>query len=181
MKKLNTLTYDDAPKEAQKIYDGLKKKLGMVPNLYATAANSPAALGAILQYGEALKKGEFNAQEVEAIALSVSQENSCQYCLAAHTAVGKMVGITDEETLNLRGGKSFDPKLNALVSLAKEIAETRGYPSDESVDQFFEVGYSKAALVELIGFVSLNIFNNYLNHIAETEVDFPQAPELSQV
>ncbi len=181
MKKLNAVTYDEAPRDVQKVFDGFKKKMGMIPNLYATTANSPAALSAILQYGETLKKGEFNAQEVEAIALSVSQENFCQYCLAAHTAIGKVVGLTDEETLNLRGGRSYDPKLNALVHLAKEIAETRGQPLEESINQFIEAGYSKAALVELIGFVSLNVFNNYLNHIADTQVDFPQAPELLNV
>ena len=181
MKKLNTLTYEEAKPETQKIFDALKKKVGKVPNLYATIANSPVALEAILNYGEKLKSGEFTPKEVEAIALSVSQENECHYCLSAHTAVGQIVGFTIEETIGLRSGNVEDSKLQALVRLAKDIASSKGWPQQQLIDDFLAAGYSKAALVELIGFVSLNVFNNYLNHIAETEVDFPAYPELEKV
>ena len=92
-----------------------------------------------------------------------------------------MVGFTIEETIGLRNGNVEDSKLQALVRLAKDIASSKGRPQQQLIDDFLAVGYSKAALVELIGFVSLNVFNNYLNHIAETEVDFPAYPELEKV
>jgi len=181
MKNLDKLTYEEAETEAQKIFNALKKKIGKVPNLYATVANSPVALAAVLSYAEKLNSGEFNPKEVEAIALAVSQENECHYCLSAHTAIGNMLGYTVEETIGLRNGNIEDTKLQALVKLTQKIVETKGWPQQQLVDDFFVAGYSKAALVELIGFVSLNIFNNYLNHIAETEVDFPSYPELEKV
>ncbi len=179
MAKLEALTPENASTEAKGIFDALKKKLGMVPNLYATIAHSPAALNAILGYGEALGKGTFSPKEVEAIALAVSQSNECNYCLAAHTAVGKMQGFKEEETLQLRKAEIEDAKLSALTKLAQNITETKGHPDQKLIDDFYAVGYDKGALVDLIGFVSLNVFNNYVNHIADTEIDFPTPPALS--
>ncbi len=181
MRNLEALTRDQVNEGNAQIFDALKSKIGKVPNLYATYANSNVALKAILDLGETLGGGEFSPKEVEAIALSISEANACDYCLAAHTAIGKMVGFSEGDTVALRTNTIANEKLNALVTLAKEITITRGNPAQALVDAFFNAGYSKAALVELIGFVSVNTFNNYLNHIADTKVDFPAAPALEAV
>ncbi|MCA9398870.1 MAG: carboxymuconolactone decarboxylase family protein [Candidatus Omnitrophica bacterium] len=178
MSHLNPITYEEAQPEVKELFDALKKKMKMVPNIYATVANSPTVLKALLQFGENLKQGEFSHKEVEAIALAVSEENHCEYCLSAHTAVGKMVGFSEEETRNLRLAKSDDQKLQTLTALAKEIVHTKGYPSESTINEFFSAGYSKRALVDLIGFVALNVFTNYFNHIAQTKIDFPEAQSL---
>ncbi len=179
MKKLEVLTREQVAPETQEIFDGLKSKLGMVPNLYATTAHSHHGLSALLQLGDTLKKGNLSAKEVEAVALAVAQTNNCKYCLSAHTAVGKMVGFTEGETYELRSGEINDPKLRALTLFAKEITETRGFPSEYTTAKFFEAGYSKGDVVDVIGLVALNTFTNYINHFADTEVDFPVARELS--
>ncbi|MEO1049541.1 MAG: carboxymuconolactone decarboxylase family protein [Bacteroidota bacterium] len=181
MKNLDKITYEQAATETQGVYDALKSKVGMVPNLYATVANSHKALTAMLQLGETLGGGEFNSKEVETIALAVGEANSCDYCLSAHTTVGKMVGLTEEQTVAIRKGEVEDDKLRALAQLAREITITRGKPAQEFVDSFFNAGYSKAALAEIIGFVALNTFTNYVNHIADTEIDFPKAKALTQL
>ena len=178
MQYLDALTREDAPAENQPIFDALKSKIGMVPNLYATAANSPVSLKAILEYGETLGGGSFSNREIEAIALAVSEANACDYCLAAHTALGKMHGFTEDQTIEIRTNTVKDSKLEALTTLARSITLTRGRPESQLVDRFFEAGYSKAALVELLGFVAVNTFNNYLNNIAGTTIDFPAAPVL---
>ncbi|MGI9544079.1 MAG: carboxymuconolactone decarboxylase family protein [Cyclobacteriaceae bacterium] len=180
MKNLEVLTRKQVAPQTQEVYDNLNKAVGMVPNLYATAAHSHNGLTALLGLGETLKKGNFNGKEIEAVALAVSQTNQCGYCLSAHTAVGKMQGFSDEETLDIRSGAIKDTKLKVLTDLAKEITATRGFPTVGSIDRFFEQGYSKGALVDLIGLVSLNTFTNYLNHIAGTEIDFPLAPEINR-
>lgn len=180
MNKLNILEKDQVPEDTQKIYEKLEGKLGTVPNIYAIMANSSHALEANLTLLETIRKGEFSDKEIEVINLSVSEINGCNYCLAAHTAAGKMAGLSEDETVEIRNGEIKDKKLKALSDLAKEITEKRGYPSEETVDRFIDAGYNKAALVELIGLVSLNVFNNYLNHIAGTEVDFPEAPVLEE-
>ena len=178
MQNLRALSRAEAPTANQPVYDALQSKIGMVPNLYATAANSPVSLKAILEFGETLGGGGFSNREIEAIALAVSEANACDYCLAAHTALGKMNGFSEEETLDMRSLSASDEKLNALTRLAQGITVSRGRPEQFLIDNFLAAGYSRAALVELIGFVAVNTFNNYLNNIAGTKIDFPVAPAL---
>lgn len=181
MKNLEALTKEQASEATGQIFDAVKSKIGMVPNLYATIGHSAKALEGVLTYGETLGQGEFSTKEIEAVALAVSEKNKCDYCLAAHTAIGKMNGLKEEETIAIRTGDIADEKLHAITTLAANITETRGFPEQQFVDNFFSAGYSKAALVELIGLVALNTFNNYTNNIAGTTVDFPQAPALPEL
>jgi uncharacterized peroxidase-related enzyme len=179
MKNLETIKYENASPEVKKQFDAIKAKVGKVPNIYATMANSPVALQAFLDFGAALRKGELKAKEIEAIALSVAQQNKCHYCLAAHTAISKGAGLSEKDIIDLRLAKNADPKLAAIALLAKEIVATNGYPQQKLVDAFFAAGYSKAALVELVNFVALNVLTNFFNHVADTELDFPEAAEIA--
>ncbi len=178
MSNIKILTRAEATPESQTIFDQLQAKLGKIPNLYAVIGNSSAALKGILNFGETLSKGTLTKREIEAVALAVGQANDCNYCLAAHTAIGKLSGFTAEETLAIRDLSIEDAKLNALATLAYEITRTRGKPGQALIDQFFAVGYSQGALAEVIGLVALNTFTNYTNHIANTPLDFPVAPAL---
>lgn len=178
MKNLQPLSYENASKETQAIFDNLKEKIGSVPNIYATIGNSSKALSGLLSLNETLSQGEFNGKEVEAIALAVAETNACGYCLAAHTAIGKMQGLTEEETVEIRNGEISDTKLKALTDLAKDITDSKGHPDQALVEAFHEAGYNKSALAELIGFVAVNTITNYTNHMAQTDIDFPVAPEL---
>jgi len=178
MKNLEVLSKEQASETSKEIFESLEKKIGMVPNVYAAIGNSGPALKATLSIGETVGKGEFSGKEVEAIALAVAQANACDYCLAAHTAVGKSYGFSEEETVAIRNGEIKDEKLKALTELAKAITESKGYPEQELLDDFFSVGYNKAALAELIVLIGLNTITNYTNHIAGTAIDFPAAPAL---
>ena len=178
MKNLEILSREQVAPETQEVFDALKKKVGMVPNLYATTAHSHKGLNALLTLGDNLNGGEFSAKEGEAIALAVGESNTCGYCLSAHTAIGKMVGFSADEIVQLRTGEIEDPKLNVLTKLAKAITETRGFPEQSLIEEFFAAGYNKAALVELVGHVAKNTFTNYINHIAETTIDFPEVSPL---
>lgn len=180
MKNLEILNKEQVVIETQEVFDQIKKAVGMIPNLYAVAAHSHAGLQALLGLGETLKGGNFSSKEEEAIALTVGQANNCGYCLSAHTALGKMRGFSQAETIDIRTGEIDDIKLKVLTDLAREITATRGLPTQAGIYRFFAVGYSRGALVDLIGFVALNTFTNYLNHIADTEIDFPVAPSLKK-
>ena len=119
-------TRDQVTPDNQALFDNLKKMVGFVPNLYATFALSPTALGTYLALQNA--KSSLSAKEREVINLVVSQVNECEYCLSAHTAVGKMVGFTDAQILEIRRGHAtFDPKLDALARYVKEVTEKRGH------------------------------------------------------
>ena len=165
--------------DQKKVLSGIMAKMGKIPNIYATLAHSPVVLEALLANGAALKKGVLTPKEIEAIALAVGQANDCDYCVAAHTVIGKMSGLSDLEVLEARKSASKDKKTDTLIKLAVEIVKTNGKPSCGTINAFKEAGYPEAALVEVIAWVSQNIFTNYFNHIAGTEVDFPKPPAIN--
>lgn len=181
MTTLKPLTREQASPSVQPIFDVLKSKVGMVPNLYATIANSANTLPAYLAFDEALGKGVFTAKERQAIFLVVSQVNGCDYCQAAHTAIGKMNGFTEEETVQLRSANIADKKLNALTILAAEITGKHGKPSQQSLDNFAGAGYGNDALVELVAHIGYKTVANYLHNIAHFPIDFPLAQKLEAV
>jgi uncharacterized peroxidase-related enzyme len=161
----------------QAIFEQLKKGLGMVPNLYATFAHSDNALGNYLTLQNG--KSSLNAKEREVINLVVSQVNECAYCLAAHTALGGMVGFKPEQIIEIRkGGASFDPKLDALAKLVKSAAENRGHATPALIDAFFAAGYTEGNLVDTVVVIGDKIITNYLHALTQVPVDFPAAPAL---
>ncbi|NUN99529.1 MAG: carboxymuconolactone decarboxylase family protein, partial [Saprospiraceae bacterium] len=108
--------------------------------------------------------------------------NGCRYCQSAHTVIGKMNGFTDDQVLEIRGGSaSFNPKLDALVALAKEITATQGRPNSAVLQHFFDAGYSKGALVDVVLAIADKVVMNYVHNITQIPIDFPIAPELEAV
>lgn len=165
--------------ENQAIFDNLKSALGFVPNLYAALAYSETALGNYLQFQNS--KTSLSKKEKEVINLAVSQVNGCLYCQSAHTAVGKMNGFTDDQIIEFRKGySSSDKKFDALARLTKEITATRGQPSHESIEAFFEAGYTKGSLVDVIIAIADKIVMNYLHKITDVPIDFPLAAPLEK-
>ncbi len=176
MKKFTVPAYEEVSPANQAIFDNLKKGIGFVPNVYAFLANSESGLGRYLGFTSA--KSSLTNKEKEAINLVVSQVNGCIYCLSAHTVIGKMHGLADQEMLTIRGGSGADVRMKALVGLAKDIAVNRGRASSDKVDAFFAAGYSEGNLADLILQVSDITVTNYANNLTEVPVDFPVAPEL---
>jgi uncharacterized peroxidase-related enzyme len=171
-------TRDDVTPDNQAIFDRLKKNLGFVPNLYATFAYSATALGTFLALQNA--KSSLKPKEREVINLVVSQVNDCEYCLAAHTALGKKLGLTDAQISEIRRGRaSFDPKLDGLVRFVREVAEKRGHVSAATTDAFLAAGWSQDNLVDAIMVVGANSISNYLHGTTQIPVDFPAAEELA--
>lgn len=157
----------------------VKKKLGMVPNIVATMANSPAVANAYLGFSQSLSTGSLPARLREQIALVVGETNDCGYCVAAHTALGKRAGLSEQETCDARRAVASDDKENVALEFARKIVSDRGHVSDVDVQQVRQAGYTDGEIAEIVANVALNIFTNYFNHVAETEVDFPAAPELA--
>ncbi|MDD2791676.1 MAG: carboxymuconolactone decarboxylase family protein [Sediminibacterium sp.] len=178
MKQFKVPTRENVSPANQAIFDGIKAKLGFVPNIYATYAYSENALGRYLEFANG--KTVLTNKEKEAINLVVSQINSCVYCLAAHTAVAKMNGFSDEQILELRtGAASFDQKLDKLVKLAKSITNNRGQINDHEIEQFYAAGYTNESLIDTILAVGEKTITNYLHKVTNVPVDFPEAPALN--
>lgn len=177
MATFNVPTREEVSANNQGIFDQLKKGVGFVPNLYATYAYSDTALGDYLALQN--RKSTLKGKEREVINLVVSQVNECKYCLAAHTALGKMNGFTDEQILEIRTGKaSFDSKTDALAKFVKDIMINRSKPSTEVVDNLFAAGYDKANLIDIIMVIGDKIISNFIHGTTQIPVDFPAAPEL---
>jgi len=177
MKTFTVPTREQVSDNNKVVFDNLKQKIGMVPNLYATMAYSDNALGNYITFQSG--KTSLRAKEKEAVNLIVSQVNNCIYCLSAHTAIGKMNGFTDDQIIEIRkGSASFDAKLDALVKLAKNITETKGKADSALVDNFFAAGYTEGSLVDVIMLIGDKTIMNYLHNLTEVPVDFPLAPAL---
>jgi uncharacterized peroxidase-related enzyme len=167
-------TVADAPAASQPLLDAVKKKLGVVPNLYRMVATSPAALEGYLGMSGALAKGELPAQTRERIALAVGEINGCSYCLSAHTYLAKnLAKLDDAEIAANRSGASNDIKADAAVRFAAKVTEQRGRVSSEDVAAVKAAGYSDAQIIEIVQHVALNTWSNYINEVALTEIDFP--------
>jgi AhpD family alkylhydroperoxidase len=143
MKTISVPTRDQVSPDSQLLFDVLQKRMGKVPNLYATMGYSAFALQSFMSLEETLNKGVFTPKEREAIALVVSEVNSCAYCLAGHTLAAIKRGFTQEETLDIRKGKVSDAKLNAVIQLAKSITEGKGKPESQYLTSFYEAGLMK--------------------------------------
>jgi uncharacterized peroxidase-related enzyme len=161
------------PGEAKATLDAVNAQLKSVPNLFRVAANSPAALKALVAMESALGKGALRARVREQIAIAVAQENGCDYCLSAHTAIGKMIGVTESQLADARTGRADDPKVDAILVLAVQIVRVRGDLSATDLAAARAAGVTDAEIVEIVANVALNILTNYLNIAADTEIDFP--------
>ncbi|MEZ0540322.1 carboxymuconolactone decarboxylase family protein [Fibrella arboris] len=176
MSQFTVPTRDQVSPATQTAFDGLQKMAGFVPNLFATFGHSEHALPRYLAFQGA--KTSLSNKEKEAVNLIVSEVNGCRYCQSAHTAIGKMNGFSDEEILDIRAGQSANPKLNTLVVLAKDITENKGRAAAQNVAAFYEAGYTKGNLVDLILQVSDKIAANYLHNLTGVEIDWPLVAEL---
>jgi len=180
MSNINVPKREEVNEQNRAIFDNLEKALGFVPNLYATYAHSNNALANYLALSNA--KTSLNAKQKEVVNLAVSEVNQCVYCLSAHTAIGKMNGFTDDQILELRSGRaSFDPTLDALARLARNITENRGAADQDVLENFFAAGWSKENLVDTIVLVGDKTISNYLHKTTDVPVDFPLAPSLDTV
>src|SRR5664279_524784 len=161
-------TIQDAPAASQPLLEAVKKQLGVVPNLFRLVSNSPAALQGYVGLSGALGKGALPAATRERIALAVAEINGCNYCLSAHTYLGKNVAkLDDGEITANRSGTSNDPKAAAAVQFAAKVARERGHVSDEDVRAVRAAGYNDGQLVEIVMHVALNSWTNYLNEVAK--------------
>ncbi len=163
-----------APAASQPLLQAVKKQLGVVPNLFRLVSNSAAALEGYLGIFGALGKGKLPAATRERIALAIAEINGCDYCLSAHTYLGRnLAHLDDTEMTANRSGASNDPVADAAVRFAATVVHARGRVSDEDLRAVRAAGYDDAQIIEIVQHVALNIWTNYVNLVAQTEIDFP--------
>ncbi|WKE66492.1 carboxymuconolactone decarboxylase family protein [Gallaecimonas kandeliae] len=176
MSRLHTLAPEQATGQTADLFAAIKKAAGKVPNAYATiGSNAPAVLAQALAHNAALKKGSLSARELEAINLAVSEATGCDYCVAAHTLMGKMAGYSAEQTRALRSGRyEEDAKLDALVRFARTLVQSSGTLPVAGLEALRAQGYGDGQVVEAISAVSAILFTNMINRVNDTVLDFPK-------
>ncbi|NIA71954.1 carboxymuconolactone decarboxylase family protein [Pelagibius litoralis] len=174
MSRLQAIDPATAEGKTKALFDGVQKKLGVVPNLLRTLGASPAALEAYLAFSQALGGAGLDSRTRESIALTVAGENACDYCASAHTAIGGSLGIGAAELADNLRGRSGDAKLAAALDFAAAVTRKRGLVGDDDLAALRQAGYDDAAAVEIVTTVALNLLTNYVNHVAQTDIDFPK-------
>lgn len=173
MARLPILDPKAATGSNREIFDSLQKNLGVVPNMTRVMGNSPAVLQAFAQFNGAMGSARLGAPIREQIALLTAENNSCGYCLSAHSAIGKMVGLKPDQIDDSRIGESADPRTAGALRFAQAVIDTRGGVSDAEISAARAAGFSDAELAELVGVVALNTFTNYFNRAFDVDIDFP--------
>lgn len=162
----------------QQLLDAVTASVGRVPNLIATMMQSPVVARAYLAFSRILSVGTLSSKLREQIALAVSEANSCEYCLSAHSALAARAGLNEDEILNARHGTAVDPDDAAAIGFARKLVSERGLVCDEDIDALRQSGFGDGEIAEIVANTALNLFTNYFNHVAGTTVDFPSVPDL---
>ncbi|MEM7479661.1 MAG: peroxidase-related enzyme [Acidobacteriota bacterium] len=181
MSRIQPLQTENASPESQQILDQVKAKMGGVPNILGTMAQAPAVAKAYLGFSGALGEGTLSAQLRELIALTVAETNQCDYCLAAHSTIGKGAGLDQDEILAGRRGHSNDARTQAALTFSRLLVTNRGQVTDEELQALRGAGFSDPEVLEVVANVAINLFTNYFNHVADPDVDFPAPARLEAV
>lgn len=173
MSRINVVTVENANAEQSELYAAITSQLGMVPNFLKVFANSPAALRAFLGLHGIANEGSLDPQTRERIALAMAEKNACQYCVSAHTAIGRKAGLDSAEIEANRAGTSQDAKAKSAVKFARALADNNGEVTTAELLEVRNAGYSEADIVEIITHVGMNILTNILGKASRVEIDFP--------
>lgn len=179
MSRLFNLPVAESTGHAAQLYSAIKAAIGVVPNAYVDiGSNSPIALETLLNIDGALKKGTLSAKEGEVVKLVVSQTADCDYCLAAHTLIGKKTGLSKEDILAIRRGTpSSDSRLDTLAAFTRELISTNGTMSASAVEKIKAADFTDTQIVEIVLSITSITFTNLFNRINDTVLDFPPADQ----
>lgn len=178
MARLPIITREKADEATKKTFDAIASKFGMVPNIFKGMANSPVTLNAYLKLDELIAGGSFTPVEQDIVRITVSQYNKCSYCLAAHTGGLLAKKVSKEEILQIRKGGPKDPKHAALIAFTLKVIETKGFVSDSDIAEFKKAGFSDGHAAEIAVIIAQKTLSNFFNHINDTDLDLPAAPEI---
>lgn len=175
MSRIVIPSVEQSPAGSKPLLEAVHKQLGVVPNLMKMVGHSPAALEGYLSLNAALGKGVLPVALRERIALAIAEFNACEYCLAAHSYLAEhQARIPAEEIASARDGLANDPKFEAALSFAVRVASKRGKVDDQELASLRNAGFDDAGIVEIVLNVALNVLTNYINNVAQTDVDFPK-------
>jgi len=164
---------ESAPEKSKAMLEAAEKDMGFVPNLYKFMAESPASLEAYFKVTEILEKSSLSAKQQQIVLLAISRENSCEFCVAAHSMIGTMMAKVDKSVIDaIRDGQSTgDDKTDALITFSVKLIQQRGWVSDSDKKSFFDAGFTEENALDVVLAASLKTLSNYTNHITGTKTN----------
>ncbi len=172
MARLPQIDATTASGRSSELLEAIKAKYGRTPNIAKVIANSPAALEAFVGFSAPLEN-VLTSRLREEIALVVAETNGCSYCLSAHTAAGRFVGLSVDEISDARAGYSDDPREYAAIEFARKLVALRARVAEADVERLRTAGYSDAEVIEIVALVSLNLFRNTVGIAIRPDIDYP--------
>jgi uncharacterized peroxidase-related enzyme len=166
---------DRATRAIKRIFTKIGSKFALIPNLFRVLANAPAALEGLMGLSAALARGSLDEKTREQLALAIAESNLCPYCLSEHTAMAAKIGLSRVEIDDAIRASAADARTDAILKLARSIVVQRGELSDADLGRARAGGLSDGEIVETVANVALNIFENYMSHVARVPIDFPQS------
>jgi uncharacterized peroxidase-related enzyme len=173
---LPQITLETAAPKAKELLEGAKKQSGMISNMYAAMANAPEALETYLYGMEHFRKESgFSPPEQEVVLLTISYENGCDYCMAAHSFIAdKRSQVPPPVTDAIRAGTRIpEARLRALSEFTRAMVQKRGRPDRQDVEPFLAAGFSEKQVLDVVLAIAVKTISNYTNHLFETPVDAP--------
>jgi uncharacterized peroxidase-related enzyme len=177
MTSIKAIEMETAPEAVKVNLDIVAKKLGRVPAMYRVMAHAPAVLDSYVKLNSALSAGTLGSKMSELIALAAAESNGCSYCLSAHTFFGKKIGLSDEEIEAGREFLSQNEKFQTGLTFVRKVLSDPRKISNADIEPLRRVGFTDGEILEIIGNVVRNLYTNYINIVAETEVDWPKVVE----
>ena len=178
MNRIPVLKKDEADTQVQSVWTAMEKKMGRVPNIFLHMGHSPQALKAFVAMSELVEQTSLSKTLKEQIALLTAESNHCHYCLSAHSAIAKGVGLSNEQILNARKGHGQNEKDQVILDFVKKVILARGSVSDQDVEALKANGVTPQEICDITLTVTLNLYTNYFNQVVHPEIDFPEAPSL---
>ena len=180
MPRIPPVQLSTASEKVRPLLESLKRKLGVVPNLFATIGQSPQALQALLGAMEALGQGTLSGREIEQVNLLTSELNGCAYCVSAHGALGKLAGLSPDDIEGARAGRAPSAREQAILALVRRVVRTGGAGAGTDLARAREAGLSDGEIIEVLAHVALKTFTNAVGILAQTDIDFPKQPRLPE-
>jgi uncharacterized peroxidase-related enzyme len=171
--RIEPVDADRATGAVRRLYAEIRTRFALVPNLFRVLANAPVALEGLMGLGAALGGGALDEKTRERLALAIAESNLCAYCLRGHTAIAAKIGLSQAEIEDAIRASASDPRTDAILKLARSIVVQRGELTDEDLSRARGAGVTDAEIIETVANVALNIFENYVSHIARVPIDFP--------
>lgn len=165
---------DTAPEESRPTLRMVKESLGMVPNLAAGMAESPTLVQAFFAVREIYSRGTLSPIDIQVLSLTNAFENSCDWCMAFHSAAALKEGLSPEALEALRAGRSpDDPHLGALSDLSRAMVRNRGEVSQQQLEAFYAAGFTKAQVLEVVLGAGFSVMANFAGHLVDAPLGIP--------